>query len=1116
MNNKLKLARELNTLVVKLNAEKEQMTDLQKLRTSRRINTIIALLNGDIAPTQTSDADQNPPDDDLSDVTTDGNYRWRDTAYIAGARKFLSQTFAEAKKEGRNVNINDIDWDEINSDMRMAQSLVTKSNVFGVVDWSGLREAGMPSNVAYLIKRMYTAVDKEPLLATNSDSLRNYVRGITDLRESLEKCRTYEDIEAVVVAISKKAVRPKHTIEYYKNPAIVESYAPVGVLENRCVSELGERFRSWIFKSGNKALRECKTNRNIATYTDSKGATWDWANLEPKVQDNEGKEVKPKKATFQLEYAPDIERIGGTEIDLQSSKQLEEIFGFRGIQSGNWVLKDKSSAEFHMKATAEAMLDMADIVGIEAKHLGLGGNLALSFGARGKGGALAHYESSTKVINITKMKGGGSLGHEYFHALDNLIAELNGEDDKPIRFFASSDYAQIKDTDLRDAFKGLNDALCYRKDLFSYKSQYVDLSLPEQTERKMEFINSNAVQLPRLMNLSIDEMNAKSLADISIRYIQWADDFQKKNNRVNVRNLAERHLGDYLIYRYYAVKDVPVNSEGEVELQLEGAMSISQFKRSAHFLDGGNIKKSYWAKDYEMAARAFSSYMQDSLEKQGRRNDYLAYATAGGNGRIGEIAYPQGVEREAVNAAFDELFRVIRTKEILKKASENKPLLDSIFGTPEIYDDYDDLMAEAQKQLEDEEIQAGLLDSSNSSDATQACATYLKGQLIEKGWLVGANGVYSHADEEFQVRINENRLYTFDIEIYKGQKSIQLSTENGVYIQDSTDFINEFITNIDNQLGNIRELKANDNLSPEEMAALVKSEEQIQIADALAQSAATSQGNEGEAPTQEQLIANDYKTAKVNIAGMVIAIENPIGSTRSGTDEDGNAWQTQMTAHYGYIENTLGADGDELDIFIASDVAHDFDGRVFVVSQNDRHGNFDEHKVIIGVNSKTQAIALYHAHYDENFNGASAVHEMSVEDFKAKIYGGHTAMFDSIQSAMLDSWVNDGVFELLPVKRLQLDYLDDGKKDAKPTLREPIVVIEKGHACYVVHGRKRYELAMKNGEKLIPAIVFDSSEGYTMQDVKQAHLKCGNAVHSEAFGAILEEIIADRMTASLA
>ncbi len=38
--------------------------------------------------------------------------------------------------------------------------------------------------------------------------------------------------------------------------------------------------------------------------------------------------------------------------------------------------------------------------------------------------------------------------------------------------------------------------------------------------------------------------------------------------------------------------------------------------------------------------------------------------------------------------------------------------------------------------------------------------------------------------------------------------------------------------------------------------------------------------------------------------GMHIVIENPHGSTRSGTDADGKAWSSTMAHHYGYVRST--------------------------------------------------------------------------------------------------------------------------------------------------------------------------------------------------------------------
>lgn len=286
--------------------------------------------------------------------------------------------------------------------------------------------------------------------------------------------------------------------------------------------------------------------------------------------------------------------------------------------------------------------------------------------------------------------------------------------------------------------------------------------------------------------------------------------------------------------------------------------------------------------------------------------------------------------------------------------------------------------------------------------------------------------------------------------------------------------------------------------------------ETIPVVDALAQGASTSVINTGENPTEEQLIANDYKTAKVVIAGMPIAIENPISSVRRGVDADGNEWATQMTAHYGYFEGTLGADGDELDVFILPNTPVDYEGRVFVISQVDKYGNFDEHKVILGATSKVIANQVYRSHYDENFNGQGSIVEMSVDDFKTRAFNNATAMFDSVHQGMLDSWLDDGRFDLMPFIKLNLSRLGKGEKEPKATMREPIVVYVVGSKNYIIHGRKRIDLAVKNGEDYIPSILVEADKGYTQKDIDDAFRKCGNVVHAEALGAMIEHCASKR------
>ena len=105
-------------------------------------------------------------------------------------------------------------------------------------------------------------------------------------------------------------------------------------------------------------------------------------------------------------------------------EKFQETFGFRGVQFGNWI-KNETRQEDLNKAY-DALTDLANALNLPPKSLSLNGTLGLAFGSRGKGGKnapLAHYEPSNVVINLTKNKGAGSLGHEFFHALDNYFSK---------------------------------------------------------------------------------------------------------------------------------------------------------------------------------------------------------------------------------------------------------------------------------------------------------------------------------------------------------------------------------------------------------------------------------------------------------------------------------------------------------------------------------------------------------------------------------------------------------------------------------------------------------------------------------------------------------------------
>lgn len=150
-----------------------------------------------------------------------------------------------------------------------------------------------------------------------------------------------------------------------------------------------------------------------------------------------------------------------------------------------------------------------------------------------------------------------------------------------------------------------------------------------------------------------------------------------------------------------------------------------------------------------------------------------------------------------------------------------------------------------------------------------------------------------------------------------------------------------------------------------------------------AHEAATSPTNNIPEPTIAQQEAGNYKKGHVNYQGLDISIENPAGSSRKGIDEYGNNWETELTHHYGYIKGTTGKDGDHVDVFIPPDVDPKSD-KVFVVDQKDSITNsFDEHKVMLGFDSKEKAREGYLDNYDDSGKDRIMnITEMSVGDFK--------------------------------------------------------------------------------------------------------------------------------------
>ncbi len=143
-------------------------------------------------------------------------------------------------------------------------------------------------------------------------------------------------------------------------------------------------------------------------------------------------------------------------------------------------------------------------------------------------------------------------------------------------------------------------------------------------------------------------------------------------------------------------------------------------------------------------------------------------------------------------------------------------------------------------------------------------------------------------------------------------------------------------------------------------------------------------------PTEGQKEAGNYAKSHHTIFGnLKVAIENPKGSKRSGKSADGHEWSVTMPAHYGYIKGTIGKDLDHVDVYLGE---HLKSPHVWIVNQIDaKTGKFDEHKVMLGYETKDSALSDYTKAFSDGKGKEriGSVASMTVDGFKRWLTDGN-------------------------------------------------------------------------------------------------------------------------------
>lgn len=160
----------------------------------------------------------------------------------------------------------------------------------------------------------------------------------------------------------------------------------------------------------------------------------------------------------------------------------------------------------------------------------------------------------------------------------------------------------------------------------------------------------------------------------------------------------------------------------------------------------------------------------------------------------------------------------------------------------------------------------------------------------------------------------------------------------------------------------------------------------LELADSpLAQNVRIAAGRTERNPTPEQKATGQYRKGRVEIQGLVVAIENPELSHREGVGPGGKPWQSLMTVDYGYIEQTDASDGDACDVFLGPRPESEL---VVVVDQvNQQTGAWDEPKALIGWDNRREAVRAYLDQFEPGWKVGQVV-TFTMDQFKAWLQRG--------------------------------------------------------------------------------------------------------------------------------
>jgi len=525
----------------------------------------------------------------------------------------VGQKIGGAKKDlwhNRPLCLSDLD-EITDTELHLA---ATKDNIWPAINYEAALEGGTTREHLAFLKLV-----RDMLPASSGSKLRDvsalYIATVSAIRRLVETRTVTVDQE-----------RAKHCRESWQMYQLSQCYTVTPSVRN-FDSELDAALSADGFRASYEIRRIVLRLSNIRSKM-AKLLSTSWP--EKKATPARSATTKPR-----IHSRPHLDRLARVGDDVLAGRQIAgsdylKAFSFRAVEFGNYLADTERQAVLNLGY--EAFADLAWALEVPTESLALGGRLALAFGARGSGHASAHFEPDTLAINLTKIRGAGSLAHEMAHAIDELLSRAAGNGPATKFFISGRNIKTMKIAHLARPVREAIAAIALVQDRMFYRLQTHDEQIAA-CERSLA---------------NVDALIAAREAS-QARYVGPDGGITNPTGHDRIAGELEK------------LRTKRVDSARELQMTRDGEIMPPRIKTS--YLTSAMDLGEYWARPIEMFARAFEAWLYDKLRANNRQSDYLVHGVAGTEDfwtQFGVSPYPLSAERAAINAAFDVFAQTLR------------------------------------------------------------------------------------------------------------------------------------------------------------------------------------------------------------------------------------------------------------------------------------------------------------------------------------------------------------------------------------------------------------------------------------------------------------------------